>query len=288
MQRVSNFNSYNSNETSKVYFPMERVGVLINKLQEQLSQKADIENMLITAQLLHSELLMKVDQSEVNLNKKVSVVVPHVSVISRQVSQQDADTSLYKPVPKPEQEPVPIAEPMPEPESPLPEPAPNPTPKPEPEPIPHFVEQKPWYSVFPSHGEKTTLWALDPVLEVPTLAHQEKVVYELNDTMVAEGTASSLNDKLKQNKAEMSSILQEAPIRDLKKAVSINDRHRFINELFRGDETMYERSIKTINTFHIYAEAEFWIQRELKVKLGWDTSLDLVNTFDQLVRRRFS
>jgi hypothetical protein len=229
---------------------------------------------------------MKVDQSNVGPNKKVSVVVPHAAVVTREVLQEHSDDNLYKPVSKPEPEPVPIAEPTPEPESPLPEPAPNPTPKPEPEPIPHFVEQKPWHSVYPSQGEKTSLLALDPVLEVPTLAHQEKAVYELNDTMVAEGTAS-LNDKLKQNKVEMSSILQEAPIRDLKKAISINDRHRFINELFRGDETMYERSIKTINTFHIYAEAEFWIQRELKVKLGWDTSLDLVNTFDQLVRRRF-
>jgi hypothetical protein len=106
--------------------------------------------------------------------------------------------------------------------------------------------------------------------------------------MIAEGPATSLNDKLRQNKSELSSILLDTPIRDLKKAISINDRHRFIHELFRGDETMYERSIKTINTFHIFAEAEFWIQRELKVKLGWDTSLELVKTFDQLVKRRFS
>lgn len=74
----------------------------------------------------------------------------------------------------------------------------------------------------------------------------------------------------------------------MKKAITINDRHRFIHELFRDDETMYERSIKTINSFHIFAEAEFWIQRELKVKLGWDTTLELVKVFDQLVRRRFS
>ena len=33
---------------------------------------------------------------------------------------------------------------------------------------------------------------------------------------------------------------------------------------------MYERSIKTINSFNIYAEAEYWISRELKVKLGWN------------------
>ncbi len=56
----------------------------------------------------------------------------------------------------------------------------------------------------------------------------------------------------------------------------------------RLHETMYERSIKTINGFSIFAEAEYWIQRELKVKLGWNVTLELVKVFDQLVRRRFS
>ena len=288
MQRVSNFKPYNSNESSKVYFPMERVGVLINKLQEQLLQKADVQNMLATAQLLHKELLMQTNQLNGSENKRVSVFVPNAAVIAPEISYQEAEHQLYKPVAKPEPEPEPVAEPVPAPETPLPEPTPTPMPKPEPEPIPHFTEQRPWHSVFPSKEEKTSPWALDPVLEIPTLAHQEKVVYELNDSMASGGATASLNDKLRQNKAEMSSVLQEAPIRDLKKAISINDRHRFIHELFRGDETMYERSIKTINTFHIFAEAEFWIQRELKVKLGWDTTLELVKTFDQLVKRRFS
>lgn len=268
---------------------MERVGVLINKLQDQLSQKADVQNMLVTAQLLHNELLIQANQLNGSQNnKKVSVVVPHAAIISAEVVPVEAAHELYKPVPNPDPDPEPVVEPVPEPENPLPEPAPVPTPKPEPEPIPHFVEQKPWNSVFPPQEEKASPWALDPVLEVPTLAHQQKTVYELNDAIASEGAVASLNDKLKQNKAEMSSVLQEAPIRDLKKAISINDRHRFIHELFRDDETMYERSIKTINTFHIFAEAEYWIQRELKVKLGWDTSLELVKTFDQLVKRRFS
>jgi hypothetical protein len=141
---------------------------------------------------------------------------------------------------------------------------------------------------FPVAEEKATAWNVDPVLEIPTLAHQQKVVFELNDVMLEETTAASINDRLKENKTEMAMLLKETPVKDLKKAISINDRHRFINELFRGDETMYERSIKTINGFHIYAEAEYWIQRELKVKLGWDSGLELVKTFDQLVKRRFS
>ena len=75
---------------------------------------------------------------------------------------------------------------------------------------------------------------------------------------------------------------------DLKKAIGINDRFFFINELFKGDEVMYERSIKTINGFSIYPEAEYWIRRELKLKLGWNERLDAVKQFDQLVKRRFS
>lgn len=271
---------------------MERVGILINKLQEQLLQKADIENMLVTAQLLHSELLLQVKNTTGNENKKVSVMVPNAVVVSRTTDVKETENDLYKPVPKPEPEPAPVAEPMPEPEVPMPEPAPVPTPRPEPEPIPHLVEQKPWQTIFSKKEEKASPWSLDPVSDVPTLAQHEKhekVVYELNDVMLDESKVASINDKLKQqSKNEMGSFLQEPPIRDLKKAISINDRHRFIHELFRDDETMYERSIKTINGFNIFAEAEYWIQRELKVKLGWDTNLDLVKTFDQLVKRRFS
>jgi hypothetical protein len=268
---------------------MERVGVLIDKLHEQFQQRSDVQNMLVTVQLLHNELLAKANQVKDYEAKKVSVVVPNTIAVSLEPLQyEDLTHTAYKPVPKPDIEPVPVAEPIPEPEVPMPEPAPSPTPKPEPEPIPHFVEQNPWLTVFPSKEEKKTSWALDPVLEVPTLAHQEKVIYELNDAMINEGTLASINDKLKQNKAEISSVLHDTPIKDLKKAISINDRHRFIHELFRDDENMYERSIKTINSFHILAEAEYWILRELKLKLGWDTGFELVKTFDQLVRRRFS
>lgn len=258
---------------------MERVGVLVNKLQEQLLRKADVHNMLVTVELLQKELLLQVNQTNGNA-PKVSVVVPGAMGMTGQVVIGE---EKYKPVPKPEPEPQPIDEPGSEPPSPVPEP-PSPTPKPEPEPIPHFVEQNPWQRVFPAKEEKNR-WSLDPMLEVPTLAHQERV-YELNDSMVSK--ENSLNDKLKENKTEMASRLQDTPIRDLKKAITINDRHRFIHKLFRGDETMYERSIKTINSFNISAEAEYWIQRELKVKLGWNNNDELVKTFDQLVKRRFA
>jgi hypothetical protein len=74
---------------------------------------------------------------------------------------------------------------------------------------------------------------------------------------------------------------------DLKKGFSINDRFRFINSLFRGDEAMFDRAIKTINNFGILPEAQYWMQRELVIKLGWNDEDELVQHFYQLVTRRF-
>lgn len=138
--------------------------------------------------------------------------------------------------------------------------------------------------------------AFNPIKDVPTLTHQlsqearnSEAKKDLNDVIGGQG-APSLNDRLKGNgqQREISSVLTESPIRDLRKAIGINDRYVFISELFRGDETMYERSVKTINNFSIYQEAYYWMERELKLKLAWDTDRKSTQLFYQLVRRRFS
>jgi hypothetical protein len=123
--------------------------------------------------------------------------------------------------------------------------------------------------------------------EIPTLAHQPAAqeVHQLINT----GDALSLNDlHASQPAPELSEKLSDSPVKDLKKAIGINDRFLFISELFRGDEVMYERSIKTINSFAIWPEAEYWIRRELKTKLGWLDAEPTVKLFDQLVKRRFA
>lgn len=143
-------------------------------------------------------------------------------------------------------------------------------------------------------------WLFEAPTEIPTLSHQaqpvqagtpvtqtpKKELFEFNTLLAT--PKESLNEKLKEERVEVAAVLQGAPIRDLKKAIGINDRFLFMNELFRGDENMYERSLKTINSFSIYPEAQYWIQRELKVKLSWPDNSEAVKIFDQLVKRRFS
>jgi hypothetical protein len=105
--------------------------------------------------------------------------------------------------------------------------------------------------------------------------------------VVPKEPAASINDSLKQSKNEIGDFLLDSPIKDLKKAIGINDRFLFINELFMGDEVLFERSVKTINNFSIYEEADYWIQRELKIKMAWDSKGEVAKQFNQLVRRRF-
>lgn len=131
------------------------------------------------------------------------------------------------------------------------------------------------------------IWMSDPLATIPTLVHQPPLpVTELNEAL--SNPVESLNEKLRIEQLELASKLQDGPIKDLKKAIGINERFQFIQELFKGDEAMYDRSIKTINSFENMAEAEFWMQRELKLKMGWSDEHPLVRQFDQLVRRRFS
>jgi hypothetical protein len=78
------------------------------------------------------------------------------------------------------------------------------------------------------------------------------------------------------------------PIKNLVTAIGINDKFLFIETLFLGNEKGFEESIKTINSFTIYQEAQSWINQELRTKNNWEDDSSVVNQFDQLVKRRFS
>ncbi len=229
---------------------MERIEALITKLKEQFEQNADPALLLGTVQLLQFEL------TKLNGNGLQSLGTAKVAVVLPMMNMMTVAASAYEKY------------------------APKPVEKAIQEVKETVLVDNGSLSVVQKNGQLDMVF--DPMTEIPTLSHQAR---EINDNVIQ---AESLNDKLKQGKTELIEVLKETPVKDLRKAVGINDRFLFINDLFRGDETMYERSVKTINSFHIYAEAEYWINRELKVKLGWDHNHPSVQHFDQLVKRRFA
>lgn len=234
---------------------MERLQQLIGKLNEQFEQKADPAQLLITTQLIETELLrLSANTSQVYNSSKVAVVMPGSTRPYNAVNNVVAGTEEVSVQPAPA-----VKEPE----------------------VVEVKEEEPAETL----GSGSRTWPFDPLREIPTLAHQQ-AVKEINEAVATK--EFSLNEKLKAEVKEVAHFLTDAPVRDLRRAIGINDRFVFINELFRGDEVMYERSIKTINGFRIFPEAEYWIERELKVKLGWDETKESTRHFYQLVKRRFS
>jgi hypothetical protein len=89
-------------------------------------------------------------------------------------------------------------------------------------------------------------------------------------------------------KKEVAEKIALEPIKDLRGAIGINDKFQFMEELFNKDESLFESSIKTINAYKNFAEAQFWIKQNLRIKYNWVEDSTTVMAFDQLVKRRFS
>jgi hypothetical protein len=272
---------------------MERLKELIDQLKDQFDRKAEHSQMLETTRLLEAELklLSAQPQPAKAVPTKIAVMMPSAVKYSAQpapstppepkketVNQRNgANTAALSSVASPAAingttvnsgavNSTPLA-------------AAQPAAAPAPVAAPATATLQP----ILERGQ----WPFDPLAEKPidrfTLSQKSR---EVNDVIGA--NATSLNDKLKSDVTDLKSALNDTPVRDLRKAIGVNDRYVFINQLFRGDEVMYERSLKTINGFRILPEAEYWMERELKVKLGWDENRETTRHFYQLVKRRFS
>lgn len=251
---------------------MERVETLLQQLQDQFSKGASASKMLLTVQMLQHELL-RLQPAVTGARELVSVNLPPVlprPAVQTELPPEPVAQELQHPV-----EEEKIIEVLQVDEAAI---------------EAELEEMKRNAAVIQQISVKSKPQLLFDIGDddIPTLPQQppKQSPAEINDQAASE--TPSLNDSLKQSTAELSHKLAEAPVKDLKKAIGINDRFLYINDLFRGDEAMYERSIKTINGFSIYPEAEYWIRRELKTKLGWKDADPVVVQFDQLVKRRFS
>lgn len=250
---------------------MERVGTLIHKLKDLFDQGAGSEQLMVAAQILLAELHTlnnTLEEPKKSGKMGVSVVMPRGTRTSKPELLVQAKLPLDIP-----DDASPIA----------------------PIEIPVIVEHHESIEFIPtskgpSISEMNSGWLFDASTEIPTLALQSKKneFEEIHQLMQSIHSMPVLNEKLRANQVEIGALLNNGPIKELKKGIGINDRFLFVQELFRGDETMYERSIKTIDGFAIYPEAQFWIQRELKLKIGWNEESATVKHFDQLVKRRFS
>lgn len=152
---------------------------------------------------------------------------------------------------------------------------------------------------FSSHSEPKIVWeSNDEVEEVVEVVEKQKenstkVVEEVKVSIetktVKEANNVSLNDQLIQDgsKPRLGEKLQQSAIKDLRAAISINQRFLFINGLFDGKTEVFQEALETLESAHNAKDAKA-IEQRLIQKYGWDIEDKTVLQFSNLIDRRFN
>jgi hypothetical protein len=98
----------------------------------------------------------------------------------------------------------------------------------------------------------------------------------------------SLNEKLSSSHTDKSiaAKLQKNPIKDLKNAIGINEKFKFINELFEGNLQKYNDGIAQLNHFGNMDEAIHFLS-VLTEEFSWDKENEAYKELSELVTRRY-
>ena len=262
---------------------MEKITALIDKLQELKNKDAALSDLAYYTQLLYAELMCakgSLEREKPSVRKKVAVIMPGYQ---SRATVNEAPAAEAEEGPKMEEHLISQEQKINIEKPPVKEEKVEETVSPRPfnvtreaiekeSPVPKTLFDAPAQPVY--HA---------PRPPAPLLNMNGK---ELNEVIA--DNKPSLNDRLKSENVELAvRINGTTQVKDLTKAIDINDKFLFINELFRGDRNMYDRSIKTINECSDLVSAEYWIERELKIKLGWQERDNTVQQFYQLVKKRF-
>jgi hypothetical protein len=99
--------------------------------------------------------------------------------------------------------------------------------------------------------------------------------------------STSINDTFAtgEPKKTVADKLSRQPIKDLKSAIGLNQKFLFMNDLFEGENEIFNNAINKINAFNTLPEAIAFIDSDLSST--WDKENSSVLNFMDLVERRF-
>lgn len=100
----------------------------------------------------------------------------------------------------------------------------------------------------------------------------------------------TLNDILSGNTAAKSfnnGGSSRTPVTDLKQAISLNDKMRYIKDLFNGYNLAYAEAIDLVNKMPDFKTADAFLQNNYAVKNNWSARQETVDQFYELLNQRF-
>jgi uncharacterized coiled-coil protein SlyX len=77
-------------------------------------------------------------------------------------------------------------------------------------------------------------------------------------------------------------------LNDIRKAMGLNERFLYANELFQGDMSAFTKAVEELNHLDSLADAEKMMEEELAIRFQWDEENEAVTAFKTIVSRRFA
>jgi hypothetical protein len=305
----------------------KKIGHILSELQEQYQYIAEhpqnlngleVELMLSNANFLtdhiqivrktlnHQELKAIPQQTETTpkhtpQESNVQLVLSEEPVQNRfEFEEQQVDQLFNRPLTPEEQEIIAKKQQLNVPVEPLPK-APEPEVKaaepyiivtPEPTPVTPVVEQNPIIDASPAVEETPVVEEIPvfveevPVAEVPPLVIPTAPVVQ--NSIPEKAVKLTLNELLANNRqATEKADHPAAEIKDLKQAISLNDKLLYVKDLFHGYNLAYAEVIDLLNKMPDFKSADAFLQHNYAVKNDWKNKQVTVDRFYQLLRRRF-
>lgn len=143
-----------------------------------------------------------------------------------------------------------------------------------------------------------------PVVEEKVMEERAKVIAKAAKHIVKNGNLfeetiavadqfeipTTIHDKLTRGKEDKSwnEKMNSQPLQDLKKSIGINEKFKFMNELFDGNLKEYNESIDVLNNCASFADAENYIEQTLLSKYDWKKESGTYQSLMFLIQRKFN
>lgn len=128
--------------------------------------------------------------------------------------------------------------------------------------------------------------------QLQTGAISQPSVSQSNQPVIPTETSPTLNDQLREKApaepVTVAETFHRAPIESIARSISLNQKFRFINQLFNGNAVAYNQAIEEIDTLNNYGQALDLISYRYASQYLWDMSSDEVSELVEILKRRFS
>lgn len=135
-------------------------------------------------------------------------------------------------------------------------------------------------------------------INVAVIAEPEEYTYS---SASRQAEPETLNDRLREAAAggntervdmpvvtSVAEAFHQAPIDSIGKSISLNQKFRFINQLFNSNPAAYAQAIGELDTMNNYGQALDLISYRYASQYLWDMSSDEVSELVEILKRRFA